>query len=785
MQYDNRPTKVLIISGMRRFLSIFIAFLLLFCTKVSAQSVGVVLSGGGAKGLYHIGVLRALEDNDIPIDYISGTSMGSIIGGLYAAGYTLEEMEEVALSGDMDRWVNGTFKESYKSYFMERDNISHMIQIPIDVSGSSDEGSRIVIPGSMINTAEVDIALHDFFAAPMAVSKGDFSRLMIPFSCMATDMKRHCAVELTHGDLARSIRASMSIPVAFKPVEIDSTLMCDGGCYDNFPWQAMDALHHPDCIIGVACVDVSPEHKRDASVVEQVMSLITMPSDFNLPEERAVFIQRAVKASMLDFSGDQAAETIAQGYSDGLEAIPRIKELITRRITREELAQKREAFRSQWPAEVVGDIHLDGLNAAQKQLVERMLHLEPRDRAFHRAVERGEYGQLDCIWHNYLTLIANTAVSNEFPTVSYNTTTQRYDLYLPMRVKPKLEVMIGGNISSTAFNQAYIGLNYCRWGHAIQDFKLDVLLGPIYTMARLGGRTSFVEKLSLFLDYSYNFNITSTMKGNFGNLTPIDNSSPMRVMENYFSLVLGASLTNHSIADFTFNFGRDNYSYEMEGYKTRQYTHFTYLAGAFNIANSSLNKPLFPTAGSKVEASLIYVYGDDERDSSGDLIYPDGGDRFSAIRQWWGAKVAWEQYFDITHSGVFSLGYALEGLYTTHPDFDSKESTLLSSPQYAPLLHSRMIYMPEFRADRYVGLGIMPTVRLFDNLYLRLSAYAMLRDRFNDAVMHYMSDLSLIYHTRIGPVSLALTKYDFKSKNNFYLTFNFGYAIFGRKGLYY
>ena len=88
---------------MRIFLSIFIAILLLLPTNVEAQSVGVVLSGGGAKGLYHIGVLRALEENDIPIDYISGTSMGSIIGGLYAAGYTLDEMEAVALSGDMDR----------------------------------------------------------------------------------------------------------------------------------------------------------------------------------------------------------------------------------------------------------------------------------------------------------------------------------------------------------------------------------------------------------------------------------------------------------------------------------------------------------------------------------------------------------------------------------------------------------------------------------------------------------------------------------------------------------
>ena len=773
---------------MRLFLSIILSILLLFPLKANAQSVGVVLSGGGAKGLYHIGVLRAMEENGIPIDYISGTSMGSIIGALYASGYSLEEMEQVALSGDMDRWVSGKFKDSYVNYFMERDQLSNMIQIPVDVANDSqneEDKRRIVLPKSVINTAEIDIALHDFFAAPQVACGGDFSHLMIPFSCMATDMQRHKAVELKRGDLARAIRASMSIPVAFPPVDIDSVLMCDGGCYDNFPWQAMDELHHPDIIIGIACGDVTTEPVHDASIVEQVMSLITMPSDFNLPEERSVFIQRAIKASMLDFSSEQAAITMAQGYNDGLAAMARIKELVGRRVTASEMAERRKTFRSMWPGESIGEFYFEGLNASQQALVERMLHINPRDRSFRRAIRNGEYGEFDKIWHNYLTLIANTAVRHEFPTLRYNPQTEKYDFYLPMRVKPKLDIMIGGNISSTAFNQAYIGLKYGWWGEVIQDFKLDILLGPVYTMARLGGRTSFVHNLSLYLDYSYNFNITNTMKGNFGNLTSVDNASQMRVMENFFSVVLGASLTNHSIADLTFNAGRDNYSYEMEGYKTRQYTHFSYLAGAFNIANSTLNKPLFPTAGSKVDASLIYVYGKDERDSSGDLIYPEGGDIYNAIRQWWGAKLSWEQYFDVTNSGIFSLGYALEGVYTTHPEFDSKESTLLSSPQYAPLLHSRMIYMPEFRADRYVGLGLMPTVRLYDNLYLRLSAYAMLRDKFNDEFMHYMSDLSLIYHTRVGPVSLALTKYDFKSKKNFYLTFNFGYAIFGRKGTFY
>lgn len=773
---------------MRTILSIIITILLLLPLGVSAQSVGVVMSGGGAKGLYHIGVLRALEENGIPIDYISGTSMGSIIGALYASGYSIEEMEAVALSGDMVRWVSGKIDDKYKNNYDERDRLSRMITIPIRTSNddvADEERSRVILPDGFLSTAEIDVALQKFFAEPSAAAGGDFNRLMIPYSCMATDMVKHQAVELRSGYLPRAVRASMAIPVAFTPIEIDSMTMCDGGCYDNFPWKAMDEAFHPDIIIGAACVDVEPKVIKDASVVELVMSLITMPSDFNLPEERAIFIQRAVDVSMLDFS--RADEIMAQGYNDALAAMPKIKELVSRRMSEQEFKQRRKEFRSRWPQAGLGDIHINGLNEYQRQMVERMLKIgykETQQPPIGHDKDRSisEFGR---VWDNYLVLLANTAVSSDFPTMSYNAATDKYDLYLPMSVKPNLDIFIGGNISSTAFNQAYFGLRYGWWGRAIQDFNLDILLGPVHTMARLKGRTTFVNKLSCYIDYSYNFNITNTMKGNFGNLTPVDNAEQMRMMENFFSIALGTSLTRRSVSDLTINLGRNSYSYDMDEYKRRQYTHFTYAAGGFNIANSTLNKPLFPTSGNKVDLSLIYVYGRDERDSRDGLIYPEGDDYYKAIRQWWGARLQWEQYLNLTHNGVLSLGYAVEGVYTTHPSFDSPEATMLSSPQYAPLLHSRMIYMPEFRADRYVGVGLMPTVRIFNNFYARLSVYAMMRDKFHDHYMHYMSDLSLIYHTRFGPVSLAVTKYNFDSTDNFYLTFNFGYAIFGRKGLFF
>lgn len=764
---------------MKRFSSIIISILLLLPSVALAQSVGVVMSGGGAKGLYHIGVLRALEENGIPIDYIAGTSMGSIIGGMYAAGYTIEEMEEVALSGDLDRWVSGGIDDKYRYYYIQRDRISNMITLPVGPD-SRDVGSgrrRIILPGSMMSSAEIDLALNSFFAQASTAAGGDFDNLMIPFRCMATDMTEHRAVELSSGDLALAIRASMALPVAFSPVEIDSVLMCDGGCYDNFPWRSLEDNFHPDILIGACCVDIKPKSLKHSSVVEQVMSLITKPTDFDMPEGRSVLVQRAVEASVLDFKS--ASEIMAAGYNDALAAMPEIKALVSRRMTAEEYDQRRREFIARYPRALMGDITVLGLNENQTRIAHNMMYIG------HKKAKDTLPLTGDEISDNYLTMLANVPVKSDFPIFKFNADTERFDVTLPLSVKPNFDISIGGNISSTAFNQAYIGLEYGWWSRVGQSFNLDILLGPVYTMARIKGRTTLIHDAPIYFDYSYNFNIHNTLKGNFGNLTQVDNAEQMRMMENFVSLSVGSALRRKAVANLSINGGRNSYSYEMEGYPKRQYTHFSYIAGGISLERTSLNKPLFPTSGSHLITEGIYVYGRDERDSRAGIINPEPEDRFSRIRQWWGVKAQWEQYFDITPSGLFSWGYAVEGVYTNHPSFDSREATLLSSPQYAPLLHSRMIYMPEFRADRYLGVGLMPTIRIINNLYARVSVYAMLRDKFAGDHLHYMSDLSIIYHTPIGPVSLALTKYDFSTPKNLYLTFNFGYAIFGRKGLFF
>ena len=129
--------------------------------------VGLVLAGGGAKGLYHIGVIRALEENGIPIDYISGTSMGAIVAALYASGYSPEQMVSIVASGDVEQWVSGRIDDKYRFYYTERSDAPTMLSIYADMkrdSVSNKNSMSLALPHAFINTAQIDLALTGLFA---------------------------------------------------------------------------------------------------------------------------------------------------------------------------------------------------------------------------------------------------------------------------------------------------------------------------------------------------------------------------------------------------------------------------------------------------------------------------------------------------------------------------------------------------------------------------------------------------------------------------------------------
>ena len=766
---------------LRKTLS-FVLSVFLFATA-SAQRVGVVLSGGGAKGLYHIGVLEALEQNGIPIDCVAGTSMGSIIAAMYAAGYSPAEMRAIVSSGAVREWVSGRIDPNvYMPYYRQIGRMPGFLNVRVDLSRPG--GQRVQVPTNLLSSTQIDMALTELFAPATAASGGDFDRLMVPFLCVASDMNHRGAVVIRRGELSEAIRSSMSIPLVFKPVKKDSMLLYDGGIYDNFPWKPLDETFRPDLIVGSICTAGNTPPTDESSLLDQAFMLAMQQTDYELPAGRGITIRRAVKAGMLDF--DQAEQIMDAGYEDAMAAMPELLRKLGDRRGETDYAARRAAFRSNCPPLVFNDYRLEGLNRKQRAYIRDFVQVDRRTPGRQRPMG------FDELRDNLFEVLARGEFSMEFPHVRYDSVERRYSFRARFNARPNFKITLGGNISSTAFNQAYIGINRQWVGRVGQQLMTELYLGPIYTWGTVGGRTDFHFVNPLFLDYSYNFSVHNLRHGSFGNLTRIDNAHQVKQSESFFSVGAGMPLTHRSVLTLRTNLGHVNYRYDSDNpfAEDTDLTRFLFAGVKAEVARNTLDKFLYPRHGSDLRLSAIWIGGRDRY-----RPYDADGFLTRLRRSWAGGRFTWNKYFDIPTSSWFSFGFNIDGVYTNHPDFHTPEATLMSMPAYAPVQHAQMIYMPDFHAPWFVGGGVMPTFDLMPNFFLRMGFYAMLRDRRDptplypstrdDRPWHYLCEASLVYHTPIGPVSLSLTKYDLRDWHNMYLTFNFGYAIFAPKGTFY
>ena len=478
---------------MLRKIGSFVLTLLLAALPASAQKVGVVMSGGGAKGLYHIGVLEALEQNGVPIDYVAGTSMGSIIAAMYAAGYSPAEMRAIVSSGVVREWVSGRIDPNrYMAYYRQLGNNPGFLSMRIDVEGPA--GKRLRAPRNLISSTQIDMALTELFAPATAAADGDFDRLMVPFLCVASDMNSRGPVVMRRGDLSEAVRSSMSIPLVFSPMKVDSMLLFDGGIYDNFPWKPLDRDFRPDLIVGSICTEGNTPPSERNNIMDQAFMLAMHETDYTLPEDRSVTIRRAVDVNMLDF--DQAEAIMDAGYEDAMAAMPQLLEKVGERRDSAYYAERREAFRKRCPPLVFNDYKLEGLKRAQREYIRDFVQVDRRTPGIQRPMGFEE------LKDNLFEVLAGGEFTMGFPVVRYDSVRKGYSFEARFGTRPNFKITVGGNISSTAFNQAYIGINHHWIGRVSQQLGADLYLGPIYTWGAVGGRTDFYAWKPIFLDRS-------------------------------------------------------------------------------------------------------------------------------------------------------------------------------------------------------------------------------------------------------------------------------------------
>lgn len=282
--------------------------------------VGLVLSGGGAKGAAHIGVLKYIEEVGIPIDYIAGTSMGSIVGGLYALGYSADEILNLINDVDWSRMISNNVDRPEISYSRKHESKTQLITFPFSVDTDNDElqsrSFRNSLPAGLV-TGDNLVNLFNSLTVGYADST-DFNTLPTPFLCIATNLMNGDGEVMDKGIFTKAIRASMAIPILFDPVNIDNMVYTDGGLINNFPAEQCRAMG-ADYVIGVSMTAALEDDPKElTSIITQVKQLKQIITDReyeNYHELCDIFISPDLKGvGTLSFNSESVSIITESGY---------------------------------------------------------------------------------------------------------------------------------------------------------------------------------------------------------------------------------------------------------------------------------------------------------------------------------------------------------------------------------------------------------------------------------------------------------------------------------------
>ena len=402
---------------------------------------------------------------------ITGTSMGAIIGSLYAMGYSPDDMEALLRSEDFKRWYSGQVEPEYGYYFKQNRPTPEFFNIRFSFKDSLHIKPQI-LPTSMVNPIQMNLVFVELFARATAACSGDFNRLFVPFRCIASDVYNKKPLIMRRGDLGDAVRASMSFPFVFKPIEIDSVLAYDGGIYNNFPTDIMREDFKPEVIIG-SVVAANPGKPKENDLMSQLENMIMQKTDYTLPDSLGIIMTfKYDDVSLLDF--DRLQELHDIGYNRTISLMDSIKGRIHRRVSAENVRLRRLVYRSNLPQFRFRDIYIEGANPQQQAYIKKEFHDEDHEVFTYEDLKRG-----------YFRLLSDNMISEIIPHAVYDSENDLYSLHLKVKMEDNFSVRMGGSVSTTSSNQIYLGLGYQDLNYYSKEITLDGQIGKVYNNAQL------------------------------------------------------------------------------------------------------------------------------------------------------------------------------------------------------------------------------------------------------------------------------------------------------------
>lgn len=768
---------------MKRFI-ILISLSLIINQIIQAQSVGLVLSGGGAKGAAHIGVIKALEENNIPIDYITGTSIGAIIGSLYAMGYSPEDMLTLMLSKEFEYWQSGTVESKYTYYFKEPQATPSMGHFALDFTDSLDIKPSF-LPKSLINPIQMNQAFMGLYAQASAKSGWNFDNLFVPFRCVASDVYSKKAIIFKNGDLGDAVRASMTFPFFFQPIWRDGVPLFDGGIYDNFPVNPMQEDFNPDFIFG--SVVSTGNTKPSTDPYQQVEAMIMQKTDYVVDPDKGMTLQFDFKdVSLLEFK--KGTEFMNIGYKQTLLLIDSIKGRVKRENPLSEITKKRTKYKQSLPELVFKDIYVTGVTGIQKKYIESQLHKD----------FNGEFS-MDEFKRAYFKMLTYSKIKQIIPRAIYNKKLKQFDLYLDVKIVDELNISFGGNISSHQANQLYIGLGYKMIQKYAIDYNANFQIGNAFSGILLNSRFFLQSKVPMYLNV---MGVLSYRRYSEESSLFYEDILPafIKQRELFSQVGVGFPFLTKARTEINLSYGQlyDKYYQTKEispDSKSFDNSYYNLFVGSISIERNTLNAKQYATVGKYQYLTAKFVTGTEHYKPA---IPPSNNSIKTKKHSWLTLNGRLNQYHNI--SDKIKLGYRLDLMLSSKNLLNNYTASILQAPAFTPTLHSKIIFNEAFRANQFIAGGITPIWKINKLLHWRtdLYAFAPLYEIKNRIVQEesgfvkspyygkfmncykFMGETALVFNLQFVSISLYANAYSYPRKN-FNFGLNIGYLIFNPK----
>jgi len=748
------------------------------CLAAQAQKVGVVLSGGAAKGIAHVGVLKALEENEVPIDYIVGTSMGGIVAGCYAAGMSPAQIEELFLTEDFLNAVNGRLERGYNYYYNKPDERPSFLKLNLTL----DSTFNINLNSSLANDLVLNFTLAEKLAQSASASNSNFDSLFVPLRVVAADVFTQSVVVLKSGALSDALRATQTVPFFYSPIRIDGKYLFDGGVYNNFPVDVVQKDFNPDMIIGSnvssKVYDDYPYGNDEDIVSRSLLYMLLDKSDPAQVPATGVYIQPDLRNySAFDFAKVRAL--IDSGYAQTQRQMAEIKSKLPASLRScEEVAARRNAFNSKTKPIRVENIRYEGFSARQQRYLNKFFK-NGRRPLFLSDVKSG-----------YYRLVSDSYFHHIFPSFRYQQP-GTYEFVLAKRPQNNFQVDFGGSITTRNISNIYLGLNYYYFNRALTHADINFYAGNFYKSAQTKARIDFanfgrfyVEPEATFSNWDFLQGEDLVVKTSPTVLRRIDRKIGAQVgipVGRQYKLALGSYFINNS----------DRYSNSKVFVSTDTLDVLRLLGWrtGLHLSTNTLDRKQYASRGKAFQVSADWFAVHEISEPGSTAAIRTISDQHHT---WLRARISLEEYFK---RGIYSSGYVFEGVFSNQPFFSNYRGTVINAPGFQPLQDSRTLMLENFRAFNYIAGGWRNVFAIRKSLDFRLEGYlfkpieSIIEQNDQTAALtneltriHFMGSAALVLHSTVGPIGLSLNYYD-DAENQLGILLHVGFLLFHKTSL--